>query len=89
MEPRFGWEVSPHMASIAPSTASTPAATAASTLAAAMPEVSCVWKCTGSPSSSFSDFTSVYAALGWQSPAMSLMPMMWVPASFSARPISR
>src|SRR5579862_997755 len=40
IEPRFGCEVSPLMASIAPSTASAPAATAASTLAAAMPLVS-------------------------------------------------
>ena len=46
------------MASIAPSTASAPAATAASTLAAAMPLVSWVWKCTGRPTSSFSAFTS-------------------------------
>ena len=59
MEFRFGCEVSPLMASMAPSTVSTPAATAASTLAAAMPEVSCVWKWIGNPSSSFSDFTSV------------------------------
>jgi hypothetical protein len=89
MEPRLGCEVKPLMASMAPSTASQPAATAASTLAAAMPEVSCVWKCTGISSSSFSAFTSVKAALGWHSPAMSLMPRMCVPASFSARPIFR
>ena len=41
-EPRFGWDVSPLMASSAPSTASAPASIAASTLAAAMPLVSCV-----------------------------------------------
>jgi hypothetical protein len=44
------------------------AATAASTLAAAMPEVSCVWKCTGISSSSLSALTSVYAAFGLAQP---------------------
>src|ERR1700691_2757716 len=39
MDPKFGCEVRPDNASIAPSTASTPASTAASTLAAAIPLV--------------------------------------------------
>ncbi len=85
MEPRHGWLVSPLMASIAASTASTPASAAASTEAAAMPEVSWVWKCTGRPVSSFSARTSTFAAGGFSSPAMSLMPMMWVPVAFSSR----
>ncbi len=84
MEPRFGCEVSPLMASSAPSTASTPASTAMSTLAAAMPLVSCVWKWTGMPISSFSALTSVQAARGWQRPAMSLMPRMCAPAFSSS-----
>ena len=42
IEPRFGCEVSPESASMAPSTASAPASMAASTLAAAMPLVSWV-----------------------------------------------
>ena len=85
IEPRFGCEVSPLIASSAPSTASQPASIAASTLAAAMPLVSCVWKCTGMPISSFSALTSVYAARGWHRPAMSLMPRMCAPARSSSR----
>ena len=44
-----------------------------------------MWKCTGSPVSCFSAWTSSRAAAGLTSPAMSLMPRMWVPASRSAR----
>jgi hypothetical protein len=57
IEPRFGCEVRPLIESIAASTASAPAAIAANTLAAAMPLVSWVWKCTGRPISSFSALT--------------------------------
>ena len=74
---------------MARSTASTPASTAVSTLAAAMPEVSWVWKWTGSPVSSFKAWTSSRAAAGLTSPAMSLMPRMWVPASRSSRAMRR
>ncbi|MNL31637.1 hypothetical protein D3C87_1534350 [compost metagenome] len=72
------------MASSAPSTASQPASTAASTEAAAMPLVSCVWKCTGRPVSSFKAFTSAATARGRQMPAMSLMARMWTPACCSS-----
>jgi hypothetical protein len=44
MDPKLGCEVSPDSESMAPSTASAPASMAASTLAAAMPLVSWVWK---------------------------------------------
>ncbi len=58
IEPRFGCEVRPLRAHrSAPSTASAPASMAASTLAAAMPLVSCVWKWIGSPVSSLSALT--------------------------------
>ncbi len=84
IEPRFGCDVSPLIESIAPSTASAPASIAASTLAAAMPLVSCVWKWIGSPISSFSAFTSRPAARGRHRPAMSLMPSTCVPAASSS-----
>ena len=41
------------------------------TLAAAMPLVSWVWKCSGRPTSSRSALTSMRTARGWQMPAMS------------------
>ena len=77
--PRFGCEVRPDIESIAPSTASAPASIAASTLAAAMPEVSCVWKWIGMPTSCFSARTSSRAARGRHTPAMSLMHRMCAP----------
>ncbi|MCY1237322.1 hypothetical protein D9M72_500140 [compost metagenome] len=82
---RLGCEVSPLMASSAPSTASQPASIAASAEAAEMPLVSWVWKCTGSPVSSLSALTSAAAACGRQMPAMSLMPSTCTPACFSSR----
>ena len=85
MAERFGCEVSPLIASKAPSTASQPASIAASTDAAAMPLVSWVWKCTGRPVSSFSALTSAAAARGRQMPAMSLMPSTCTPACCSSR----
>ena len=88
-EPRQGWEVKPERLSIARSTASAPASTAASTLAAAIPDVSWVWKWTGSPVSSRSAATSSRADAGFSSPPMSLIPRTWVPASRSSRAIAR
>ena len=76
-EPRQGCEVVPDMASMAASTASTPASTAARSEAPAMPEVSWVWKWIGRPISSFSALTRTRAAAGLSRPAMSLMPRMW------------
>ncbi len=58
MEFRFGWLVEPDIDATARSATSTPASAALNTEAAAMPLVSCVWKCTGMPISSFSAFTS-------------------------------
>ena len=84
MEPRQGWAVMPDMASIAASTASTPASMAASTVAALMPEVSWVCRCTGIPTSSRRAFTSTRAAAGLSRPAMSLMARMWQPAFSSS-----
>ena len=73
------------MGSIAASAASTPASAAASTDATPEPAVSWVWKWTGMPTSSRRAPTSVRAASGLQSPAMSLMPRMWAPAASSSR----
>ena len=84
IEPRQGCEVSPEKLSIAASTASTPAREAARMLPAATPLVSWVWKWIGRPTSSFSVLTSVKAAEGFSSPAMSLMPRMCAPASRSS-----
>ena len=53
MELRFGWLVEPDMEASARSTTSTCASFASSTEAAATPLVSCVWKWTGRPISSF------------------------------------
>jgi hypothetical protein len=62
IDPRHGCDVRPDSASIAASTASTPASTAAKMVEAAMPEVSCVWKWIGRPTSSFSALTRILAA---------------------------
>src|SRR3546814_20520445 len=51
----------------------------ASTLAAAMPLVSCVWKWIGRPISCLSTRTSSRAERGLQTPAMSLRPSTWAP----------
>ena len=72
---------------MARSTASTPASAAASTEAAAMPEVSWVWKWTGRPVSCFKVLISRRAASGFTRPAMSFRPKTWVPAAFSSRAI--
>ena len=88
MEPRQGCDVPEEKASIAASTASTPASAAARIEAAAMPDVSWVWKWTGSPTSSFNALTSFDAAAGFISPAMSFRPSTWAPAPFSALPMS-
>ena len=57
-DPRFGCDVPPLIESIAASTASHPASAAISTLAAAMPLVSWVWKWIGIDTSCFSARTS-------------------------------
>ena len=87
IEPRQGCDVPPEKASIEASTASTPASAAASTDAAAMPEVSWVWKWTGRPTSSFSALISTRAAAGFRRPAMSFRPSTWAPASRSSLPM--
>ncbi len=68
IEPRQGCDVPPEKASIAASTASTPASQAARTVAAAAPEVSWVWKWIGRPSSCFSVLISSLAAAGFIRP---------------------
>ena len=75
----------PESESIAASIASTPASTAASTVAAARPDVSCVWKWIGAPTSSRSALKSTRAAAGFITPAMSLTAMMCAPARSSSR----
>ena len=85
MEFRFGWLVEPDIEATARSATSTPASAALNTEAAAMPLVSCVWKCTGMPISSFSAFTSTLAAAGWHKPAMSLMARKCAPIFSSSR----
>ena len=85
IEPSVGCEVLPDSASIAPSTASTPAVAAAMIVAIAAPEVSWVWKWTGIVSSSFSARTSTLAAAGFKSPAMSFSPRTCAPAASSSR----
>ncbi len=84
MEPSVGCEVLPESASIAASTASTPASEAASTVAIEPPAVSWVWKWIGSPTSSFSAVNSRVAAAGFSSPAMSLSPSTCAPAASSS-----
>jgi hypothetical protein len=84
MDPRQGCEVPPENASIAASTASTPASQAARMVAAAAPLVSWVWKWIGSPTSCFSALTRTRAAAGFSSPAMSFSPSTWAPADFSS-----
>ncbi len=79
-EPRQGWEVTPLMGSMAASKASTPASTAARMVAPAMPEVSWVCRWMGMPTACFSSVTSLRAAAGLSSPAMSLIARMWQPA---------
>ncbi len=88
-EPRQTCEVLPDSASMAQSTASTPAAAAARIVAPAMPPVSWVWKCTGRPISSFSALTRTRAEAGFNSPAMSFSPSTCAPASRSSRAIFR
>ena len=83
-EPRQGCDVPPDSASMQRSTASTPASLAASTLAAATPEVSWVWKWMGRPTSSRSVLISTRAASGLHRPPMSLTPRMWQPAASSS-----
>ena len=56
--------------------------------AAAMPLVSWVWKWMGRPTSSRSALNSTRAAAGFSSPAMSLTPSTWAPASRSCCPMS-
>ena len=85
IDPRQGCEVPPENASIAASTASTPASQAARIVAAPAPLVSCVWKWMGSPTSWRSVRTSSRAAVGFMSPAMSFSPSTCAPADFSSR----
>ncbi len=89
MADRLGCEVSPLIASSAPSTASQPASMAASTEAAAAPLVSWVWKCSGRPVSSFSALTSAAAARGLHTPAMSFRLRMCTPAACSSLAMPR
>ena len=84
IELRFGWLVLPDMEAMARSTTSAPASPACSTLAAVMPLVSWVWKWMGRPISSFSALTSLRAAKGRHSPAMSLIARKWAPIRFSS-----
>ncbi len=58
--------------------------TEAVTLAALMPEVSCVWKWIGRPVSSRSVVTSLRIAAGRATPAMSLTARMCAPAFSSS-----
>jgi hypothetical protein len=72
--PRQGCEVPPEKASIAASTASTPASQAASTVAPAMPLVSWVWKWIGRPTSCFSALDKDAGRGGFQQPRHVLQP---------------
>ena len=76
IDPRHGCDVPPENASIATSTASTPASEAARIVAPEIPEVSCVWKCIGRPTSSFNDLINILAAAGFNNPAISFKPSM-------------
>ena len=83
-DPKVGWLVLPDSASIAQSTASTPASAAARIVAPPMPLVSWVWKWIGSPTSSFSALIRMRAAGGFSRPAMSFRPSTCAPAAFSS-----
>ena len=85
IEFRFGWLVEPDIEAIARSTMSTPASLAFRIgRRTARPLVSCVWKWIGRPISSFSAFTSCYAAYGRHRPAMSLIARMCAPICSSS-----
>ena len=63
----------------APSITATPASTAARFEAMLLPEVSCMCRCSGTSTASRSALTSIVAARGRRSPAMSLMHSRCVP----------
>ena len=84
MVPSVACDVLPESASMAQSTASTPASAAARIVAQAMPAVSWVWKWIGSPTSSFSALIRIVAAAGFNKPAMSFSPSTWAPAASSS-----
>jgi hypothetical protein len=80
----------PLIESTAASTASAPAWAAASIEATPVPAVSCVCTWMGSEGNSErSALTSVVAALGLSSPAMSLMQSTWMSHATSCRASSR
>ena len=81
---RLGWAVRPEREERAASTTSTPAAAASSSEAEATPEVSWVWRWTGMPTSYLSAVTSLRAAMGFSSPAMSLIARKWAPIRSSS-----
>ena len=86
-DPRHGCDVPPENASIATSTASTPASAAAKIVAPDIPDVSCVWKCIGMPTSSFNALINIFAAAGFSNPAISFNPSMCAPEDLSSFPI--
>ena len=75
-----GWLVVPAIDATAASTASTPASIAAISVASWPPAVSWVCRCTGRSKRSRSAVTSVRAAGGRSSPAMSLIASTCAPA---------
>jgi hypothetical protein len=73
------------MAGRARSTTSASASAHAIIDATPVPAVSCVWTWIGSSGNAFlSALTSIVAARGFRSPAMSLMFRRWIPRSFSS-----
>ena len=74
-----GCEVSPDIELIAASTISTPACDAINTVATPLPDVSCVWRCTGIDISSFKAFTNLWAAYGFNKADISFMPNISAP----------
>ena len=76
-----GCDVVPAIDATAASTASTPDSIAAVSVASCPPAVSWVCRCTGRSKRSRSAETSVRAAGGRSSPAMSLIARTWAPAS--------